>query len=707
MVGADPRSNVMGLNSNRQRSFAFLIILQLLLSLVFPISITTAAQKAAKPGLRNTELGAAQLMLPQVGSFNQPRVLMQTGAEPTTLEAKIVSSPYAMMDSNDPMGTDGPVPQVFVVEAVITNTGTAPAEDLVINLDYSEQGDWVLLDGENPIRSVPELGIDQGTHAYWFTRYPLTNHATHVYTVTAQATNAPPVSVSRNFYGDPVPGATVEVLSGQNVGSLAVVQAFKTSDLFILGSTFTATVDYDLPNNPGKMVFNPVGMADFPPDSYRLISSSTRFYDDADANSILIPERLYFETLPTFAKNAEVSYTFQIYGTQATSLCPYIAVNNSPSGPKYNNNYCQDTSGATIFVEGESNIELSQETSSPAIQQNQVLTYTLFYTNTGNLPLNDIWIWDDVDPAAGDILPSSVSPPADLGSTTSQLVAWHFDTIPIEGTAGSNGELKFAVLVDGHDLVLPDGTELTNHAYLGAGVDGLPPEPAYTSTLTTTVQAPSIEFSKSDGLLETEPGDPLTYTLFITNSGSAPAHGLVVTDVLPDYLSVAGNILPAPDQQSGQTLVWTSLAPLAQGSSTEIQIPVISDITTPDDTVLTNTAEVAYQNAYGFQYTPIEAQDATTVWGPILSIEKSAAPDPAVAGATLTYTLQVSNDGPGAASSVVVTDTLPENTTYLSCSGGQNCFENAGVVQWDLGSLAAHSTTPERQPGDRLSAAQR
>ena len=692
-------------NTSHHCSFAFLIITQLLFSLVFPVSFSTAAQPSAITGSRVPGWGAALLFASQVANLplrdsnnrliDQASVLQQADAEPTTLVVQIVSSPYAVIDANDPTGIDGPVPQVFLVEAVITNTGTTPAENLTVSLDYHEDPatGWILLEGENPVRRTSELGINGAMHAYWFTRFPLVANATHVYTVTAQADNADPVAVSDNFYGNLAPGATVEVRGALNTGNTAVVSAFKTSSEFILGSTFTATVDYSLPNSPRKMVFNPVGTVDFPPDAYRLIASTTRFYNDAGTQSHLIADRLYFDVLPDFAENAEVSYTFLIFGTKAANLCPYTAGYSSASAPKYNNDYCQETSGTIIPVEGTLNLELSQDASSPVIQQSQVLTYTLHYTNTGTLPLSDIWIWDAVDPNAGDILDSTIEPPADSGSTTAQLVAWHFDTIPIEGTQGSSGELTFSVLVDGHGLPLPDGTPLVNHAYVGAGVDGLPTVPVYTSTLTTFVQAPSIEFSKSDGLLTTQPGDPLTYTLEISNSGSVPAGGLVISDVLPAHLSVAGTIMPPPDQQDGQTLVWNNLDPLAVDGTTQIKIPVVSAITTPDGTVLSNAASVTYQNPSGFQYPAVQASDDTTVQGPVLAIEKSAAPDPAVAGAILTYTLAVSNSGPGAASHVVVTDTVPENTTYLSCSGEESCVEHSGVVQWNLGSLEAYGYT--------------
>ena len=58
-----------------------------------------------------------------------------------------------------------------------------------------------------------------------------------------------------------------------------------------------------------------------------------------------------------------------------------------------------------------------------------------------------------------------------------------------------------------------------------------------------------------------------------------------------------------------------------------------------------------------------------------LQITKTGSPDPVITGSDLTYTLTVTNNGPDAATSVTVTDTLPAETTFVSCSstGGGVC----------------------------------
>ena len=79
-----------------------------------------------------------------------------------------------------------------------------------------------------------------------------------------------------------------------------------------------------------------------------------------------------------------------------------------------------------------------------------------------------------------------------------------------------------------------------------------------------------------------------------------------------------------------------------------------------------------------------------------LALTQTDSPDPVDAGATLAYRLGVSNAGPGTASSLVVTDTLPAGTTFQCASGsgacgasnGWACNQAAGVVTCTRPSLA-------------------
>lgn len=73
-----------------------------------------------------------------------------------------------------------------------------------------------------------------------------------------------------------------------------------------------------------------------------------------------------------------------------------------------------------------------------------------------------------------------------------------------------------------------------------------------------------------------------------------------------------------------------------------------------------------------------------------LSLAKTADPNPVILGQDLMYTLTVSNEGPSAATGVVLTDTLPAGVTHISSTPSQgSCTEMDGIVECELGDLAS------------------
>src|SRR5207247_33419 len=76
---------------------------------------------------------------------------------------------------------------------------------------------------------------------------------------------------------------------------------------------------------------------------------------------------------------------------------------------------------------------------------------------------------------------------------------------------------------------------------------------------------------------------------------------------------------------------------------------------------------------------------------PVLGISKTDAPDPVVAGSNITYTLSFSNTGSANASGVVIADTVPANTTFVSATAGGTL--SAGVVTWNIGALSAGTSS--------------
>ncbi len=81
-----------------------------------------------------------------------------------------------------------------------------------------------------------------------------------------------------------------------------------------------------------------------------------------------------------------------------------------------------------------------------------------------------------------------------------------------------------------------------------------------------------------------------------------------------------------------------------------------------------------------------------------LRLTKTASPNPVVAGNNLTYTINLTNDGPDAASNVIVSDTLPANTAFDSIvtPAGWSCafpaVGSGGTVNCTKASVANNET---------------
>lgn len=74
-----------------------------------------------------------------------------------------------------------------------------------------------------------------------------------------------------------------------------------------------------------------------------------------------------------------------------------------------------------------------------------------------------------------------------------------------------------------------------------------------------------------------------------------------------------------------------------------------------------------------------------------LRIEKEQTPGIAVPGGTYLYKIRTWNDGDGDAENVVITDTLPADTSYLADTSGVSVIDGGNVITWELGTLPAYS----------------
>src|SRR5207249_1573259 len=167
-----------------------------------------------------------------------------------------------------------------------------------------------------------------------------------------------------------------------------------------------------------------------------------------------------------------------------------------------------------------------------------------------------------------------------------------------------------------------------------------------------------------------------------SNTGNANATGAVITDTVPvntSFVSATGG-----GTLAAGVVTW-NIGALAAGASSSVQLVVAVTSPLANGTIITNGTYSIDSN----ETAPTNGAAITTTVSsaPVLNVSKTDSPDPVNAGSNITYAISYSNTGNANATGVVITDTIPANTSFVSATGGGTLA--AGVVTWNIGALAA------------------
>jgi uncharacterized repeat protein (TIGR01451 family) len=203
----------------------------------------------------------------------------------------------------------------------------------------------------------------------------------------------------------------------------------------------------------------------------------------------------------------------------------------------------------------------------------------------------------------------------------------------------------------------------------------------------TAVGLPDLGISKR-GPAEVMAGDWITYTLVFSNTGIAPAHGVVITDLLPAHLedplfTSSGAFVSL---RPGSQLIWdvSDLSP-GEGGAITITARVALSFTG----YLTNAALITALEVDAHAENNLSGAVHTAVVLPDLGIAKRG-PAEVTVGDWVTYSLVFSNTGNASAHGVVIQDLLPAaltNATFAS-SGATITPRPGDPFTWDVADLS-------------------
>jgi len=206
-----------------------------------------------------------------------------------------------------------------------------------------------------------------------------------------------------------------------------------------------------------------------------------------------------------------------------------------------------------------------------------------------------------------------------------------------------------------------------------------PPVFDYAPGKVTVTEATDLAVTQTVDDSSILPGETYTYTVTVENNSSTTSKEVSLEEVLPEEVTVLSTSV-TPSSQVGNTLSF-DLGDLKGGDITSIDITVKAPNTpgslSGSATVQTRTYDSDLTNDIDLFTTVIEELPAEEL--PDLAVTRIDQPDSVEVGDSFTYTLEVTNNGPGKADSVILQEDYTEGLNVVNFTPiGSTTLTNLG-----------------------------
>jgi uncharacterized repeat protein (TIGR01451 family) len=311
-------------------------------------------------------------------------------------------------------------------------------------------------------------------------------------------------------------------------------------------------------------------------------------------------------------------------------------------------------------------LEVTKTTASPTAPAGNPVSFVVVVQNNGPSTATNVQVTDQL-PAPLTLISGTplqgtcTGLTCDLGTLKSgeatQIV---FEAASDPSVAGQTLTNTVRVRAREPELLLANNLATSNVAFTA-----VLPGPAPSLTVTKTVDAPQVVV-----------GGLLTYRIVVTNTGLGPADAVLVTDTPDPGLQIV-SVTPSQGTCSATVPLSCQLDALAPGAGATVT--VVALVTAPGS--LRNGATAIPSTGGGGG----DVADATAS-SPKVTLTKRASPTTVRPGDEVSYTLAVTNHGPGAATAIQVCDDLPPRVTVTSLGGAHT---RNGRPCWTISRLAA------------------
>jgi uncharacterized repeat protein (TIGR01451 family) len=394
--------------------------------------------------------------------------------------------------------------------------------------------------------------------------------------------------------------------------------------------TYTVTV-----TNTGTVPYTEENPASFDDDLSAVLDDAT-YNDDATNGAVVDGDELTWSGPLAIGETITVTYSVEVgpAGTGDGTLTNAVV-------PTTEGGDCVGECTTTTLLQS---YEVTKEASSATVNPGDTVTYTVTVTNTGALAYTDAPAASFDDDLSAVLDDATYNDDATNGATVSG------DTLTWSGPLAVGETLTITYSVTVAAAGTGDGT-LTN-AVIPTGDGG-----ECVGECTTETDLQSYSVAKTSSAETVNPGDVVTYTVTVTNTGQVDYTDEEPASFDDDLTAVLDDAAYNDDATNGAvvngvTLTWEG--PLAIGESIEITYSVTVDNPVNGDNDLRNV--VLPTGPGGDCETEGGCETGTLVQS--YSTTKTADTDEVILGDTITYTVEIVNTG-----EVAYTDAEPATFT--------------------------------------------
>jgi uncharacterized repeat protein (TIGR01451 family) len=322
-----------------------------------------------------------------------------------------------------------------------------------------------------------------------------------------------------------------------------------------------------------------------------------------------------------------------------------------------------------------------------AVLPGDTITYTISYKNDGGSFLNGVVITGHIPLSTTYVMGSA----SGQVSATDDGVGWNIGALAQNGQGQRSYRVQVIEPTFNESQLEAPGRRLSQSESL---VSATPNNSTANYPIAADEDLLALnKIASSESVLA---GEPLTYTLFVTNTSvltPTNATFVMLTDTLP--LSVTLSSIITPTQGSclealATASVTCDFGTLESGQSISTTLIVMVDPAargTLTNTVTVSAAEdepILDNNTYFVVTAVYTATDLVD-----LAVSKAASSEMVLAGERLSYTLKVINTSSLTATNVYLTDTLPLSVTLSSIIAPTqgNCSPQQNQIACELGTL--------------------